>query len=212
MHIADGYLSPESVVVTYAIAIPLWIKSFKELKKVLNEDTLPTIGAVSALSFVIMMFNIPVPGGTSGHAIGAALIAILFNPWIAYIAISLVLLIQSLIFGDGGISALALNSIAMGFVGGFSGYYVFKYLKNKTKYAPFIAGYISIVLASFVVAIGLGVQVYWNENGKPLYFPFGLEITVPAMVLEHMLFFGIVEGIFTQLVYNYFRKQNEKRV
>ena len=210
MHIADGYLSPTTVAISYAITVPLWIYGFKKLKEKLNEETLPLIGALSALSFVIMMFNVPVPGGTSGHAVGAALISILFGPWVGFISVSLVLLIQSIIFGDGGISAWAVNSFAMGFVASFVGYYVFKILKDKTKFAPFIAGYISIVAASFVVAIVLGIQpIFWSENGHPLYFPFDLKITIPAMVGEHMLFFGVVEGIFTQLIYNFLTKKEK---
>ena len=211
MHIADGYLSPITVAVSYAVAVPLWVYGFKKLKKKLNEETLPVIGALAALSFVIMMFNIPVPGGTSGHAIGAALIAMLFGPWVGYVSVSLVLLIQAIVFGDGGISALAINSLAMGFVGSFVGYYVFKLLKEKVKFAPFFAGYISIVVASFLVALVLGIQpIFWSENSHPLYFPFDVKITIPAMVGEHMFFFGIVEGVFTQIVYSFLTKKGER--
>jgi len=206
MHIPDGYLSPSTVIATYTLAIPLWVYGFKKLKQSLNEETMPLIGALSALSFIIMMFNIPIPGGTSGHAVGATLIAILFNPWIGFISVSLVLLIQSVIFGDGGISALATNSLGMAFVGSFVGYYIFKLLKGK-KFAPFIAGWSGIVASSVIIALILGIQPFWNENGKPLYFPFDLETTIPALVGSHMAFFGIVEGIFTQLVYNTIRKK-----
>ena len=200
MHIPDGYLSPATVIASYTLAVPLWIYGFKKLKETLNEETLPLIGGLSALSFIIMMFNIPIPGGASGHAVGAALIAILFNPWIGFISVSLVLLIQSVIFGDGGISALAVNSLSMAFLGSFVGYYVFNLLKDK-KYAPFIAGWSGIVASSILVAVVLGIQPYWSEAGKPLYFPFGLSTTIPALVGSHMVFFGIVEGIFTQLIY-----------
>ncbi|MFK5881975.1 MAG: energy-coupling factor ABC transporter permease, partial [Sulfurospirillum sp.] len=123
MHIPDGYLSPTTVVATYAVVAPLWVYGFKKLKASLNEETLPLIGALSAMSFIIMMFNIPIPGGTSGHAVGAALIAILFNPWIGFVSVSLVLLIQAVVFGDGGISTLAANALSMAFVGSFVGYY-----------------------------------------------------------------------------------------
>ncbi len=209
MHIADGYLSPETVAISYVVTVPLWVFGFKKLKEKLNEETLPIIGALSALSFVIMMFNIPVPGGTSGHAIGVALISILFGPWVGFVSVSLVLLIQSVVFGDGGISALAVNSFSMGFVASFVGYYIFKYFKG-IKFAPFIAGYFSITIASFVVALVLGIQpIFWSENGHPLYFPFDLKITIPAIVGEHMLFFGIVEGVFTQLIYKFLQKKEE---
>jgi len=204
MHIPDGYLSPATVAVTYTIAIPLWVYGFKRLKNTLNEETMPLIGALSALSFIIMMFNIPIPGGTSGHAVGAALIAILFGPWIGFISVSLVLLIQALIFGDGGISALATNSLGMAFVGSFVGYYIFKLLEDK-KFAPFIAGWSGIVVSSLFIAIVLGIQPFWSEAGKPLYFPFDLATTIPALVGSHMIFFGVVEGILTQIVYSYLK-------
>ncbi len=203
VHIPDGYLSPLTVATTYAIAIPLWIYSFKRLKKSLNEETLPLIGAVTALSFVVMLFNIPIPGGTSGHAIGAALIAILFDPWIGAIAVSLVLLIQSVVFGDGGISALGINSLSMGYSASFIGYFVFKLSKNK-KFAPFLAGWTSAVASSFLIALALGLQsLYHSADGKPLYFPFDIYVTIPALVGEHMLIFGVIEGIFTSIVYKF---------
>jgi cobalt/nickel transport system permease protein len=204
MHIHDGYLSPATVIATYTLTIPLWVYGFKKLKQTLNEETMPLISALSALSFIIMMFNIPIPGGTSGHAVGATLIAILFGPWVGFISVSLVLLIQSVIFGDGGISALAANSLGMAFIGSFVGYYIFKMFENK-KYAPFLAGWSGIVLSSLFIAVILGIQPFWSENSKPLYFPFGLTTTIPALVVSHMLFFGIVEGIFTQIVYNYLK-------
>jgi len=206
MHIPDGYLSTTTVIASYTLTIPLWIYGFKKLKENLNEETLPLIGGLSALSFIIMMFNIPIPGGTSGHAVGATLIAILFNPWISFISVSLVLLIQSVIFGDGGISTLAVNSLGMAFISSFSGYYIFQFLKNK-KFSPFIAGWSSAVISSLFIAIILGIQPYWNEAGKPLYFPFDLYTTIPALVGSHILFFGIVEGIFTQLIYKYLKEK-----
>lgn len=208
MHIPDGYISPTTVVTSYAIALPLWAYGLKKLKEKLNEETLPLIGALSAMSFIIMMFNIPIPGGTSGHAVGAALIAILFGPWIGFISVSLVLLIQAVIFGDGGISSYALNTLSMAFTGSFSAYFVFKIIKNK-KLAPFLAGWVGIVSSSVIVAIALGIQpLFWTHNGQPLYFPFDLKTTFIALVGSHMLFFGVVEGIFTKLIYTYLQNKN----
>ena len=206
MHIPDGYLSPITVMTTYVVTLPLWVYGFKKLKQNLNEETMPLIGALSALSFIIMMFNIPIPGGTSGHAIGAGLIAILFNPWIGFVSVSLVLLIQAVIFGDGGILSLAANALGMAFTGSFGAWITFKYLKNK-KYAPFLSGWMSAVWSSFVIALILGIQPFWNENAKPLYFPFDFTETIPILVGSHMLFFGIVEGIFTQIVYKYLKEK-----
>jgi cobalt/nickel transport system permease protein len=199
MHIPDGYISPASVVASYVVALPLWFIAFNKLKAKLDEETLPLLSSLSALSFVIMMFNIPIPGGTSGHALGVALIALLFGPWIGFLSLSIVLFIQAIIFGDGGISTFALNSLAMGFAGAFSASFVFERLKNKS-YSYFAAGWMSAVASSIVVALVLGIQPYIGSvDGKPLYFPFDLSVTLPALVGSHMVFFGVVEGIFTKI-------------
>ena len=210
MHIPDGYISPATVITTYAIALPLWAKAFSELKKNLDEESLPLLSSLSALSFIIMMFNIPIPGGTSGHALGVALLAIVFGPWVASLALSVVLFIQALVFGDGGISAFALNSLAMGFGGAFSASFVYEKLKQK-NYSVFLAGWISAVASSFVVALVLGIQpLIAVSDGKPLYFPFDLSVTIPALVGSHMVFFGVVEGIFTKIAYGVLEKIDSK--
>ncbi len=210
MHIPDGYISPKVFVPFYLLFIPLFVKGIKKLRRQLNEEVLPLLSSLTALSFIIMMFNIPIPGGTSGHALGAALIAIIFGPWAGFMAICLVLLLQALLFGDGGITTYAINAIAMGYVASFSGYYTYKLLKNKIseKLNYFISGWTSIVLASIVVAIVLGIEPYIakNINGVPIYFPYGLKVTIPAIVGSHMLFFGTVEGIFTLFGVSYFKR------
>jgi len=215
LHIPDGYLSPETYITSYIAGIPLFAYGIKKLKKTLNEKTLPLIATLTALSFLIMMINVPIPGGTSGHAIGTAVLSIIFDPWIAFVSISLVLLIQALIFGDGGITALAVNSIAMGFVAGWTGYVAYHLLKrfNKTL-ALFLSGWSSIVASSFVVAVVLGIQplIAKSPDGKPLFFPFDLSITVPALVGSHMLYFGVIEGIFTVLTVKFIEKIQSSKV
>lgn len=206
MHIPDGYLSPVTCIVTYAAALPLWVIAFKKLKQELNETTLPLIASLSALSFIIMMFNIPIPGGTSGHAVGASLIAILFGPWIASLCVSLVLLIQALVFGDGGVTTFGANALLMAFASSFSSYYLFQIFKTKS-FAPYVSGWIGVVCASMVLTLLLGIQpIIAVVDGQPLYFPFGFAITFPAVVGSHMLFFGVVEGIFTGIAYRYIIK------
>ncbi|GBD93446.1 fused nickel transport protein NikMN [bacterium BMS3Abin05] len=210
MHIPDGYLSPQTYIPMYGIVIPLSIYAFKKAKKVLDEETLPLITSLTALSFIIMMFNIPVPGGTSGHAIGVAVIAILFGPWMAFLSTSLVLFIQAILFGDGGITSFPINTFSMGFLASFTAYYTFRILKGTLKDSlnAFISGWLSIVAASLAVSIFLGIQplIASGPGGQPLFFPFGLKITIPAMVGSHILFFGIAEGIFTTVTLNFVRK------
>jgi cobalt/nickel transport system permease protein len=172
MHIPDGYISPATSIISYVIAVPLWKKSLSHLRKELNEEALPLLGTVTAFSFLIMMFNIPIPGGTSGHAIGTALLTRIFGPWIAAFSVSLVLFFQAILFGDGGLTTWALNSLAMGYVAAFSAHLIFVWIK-KQKWSAFIGGWFSIVMASILVAFVLGLQpILFVKAGKPLYVPF----------------------------------------
>ena len=210
MHIPDGYISPKVFVPFYLLFIPLLLKGVRKLRNRLDEDVLPLLSSLTALSFIIMMFNVPVPGGTSGHALGAALIAIVFGPWAGFLSVSLVLLLQAMLFGDGGITTYAVNAVAMGYVASFSGYYTYRILKNRVpeKVGYFLAGWVSIVLASFVVAVVLGIEpiIARDAEGVPLYFPYGLKVTIPAVVGSTLLFFGVLEGFFTLFGVSYFKR------
>ena len=214
MHIPDGFLSPSTYIPATVIALPLLIKAFKKTKEAINDESFAFLSSLTAFSFVIMMFNIPIPGGTSGHAIGAAILAILFGPWVAAFSISLTLFIQALIFGDGGLSVFAVNSLAMGFAASFVGYYVHLLLKNRVNnnVALFISGWSGIVSASVIVAVALGIQPLLGVDaaGHPIYFPFGLSVTIPAVVGSHILFFGVVEGVATMLVVRFIEKLMNK--
>ena len=211
MHIPDGYLSPSTYITSYVVTAPFFAYGLKKVRKILAEESLPVISALTALSFLVMMLNIPIPGGTSGHAIGTAVIAILFGPWMAFLSITFVLTIQALVFGDGGITALAVNAFGMGLVAAIVGYYAFQFLSKilNEKIALFIAGWSSIVAAAFILAIVLGIQplIATDAAGKPLYFPFGLKITIPAMAGSHALYFGIAEGIYTVIIIEFLKKQ-----
>ncbi|NPA30235.1 MAG: cobalt transporter CbiM [Epsilonproteobacteria bacterium] len=207
MHIPDGYLSPATCAVTWAAALPLWAVALRKVRAKLDETTLPYIASLTALSFVIMMFNIPIPGGTSGHAVGAVLLAILFGPWVAFAAVSMALLVQALLFGDGGVTTFAANALGMAAAGSFVGYWVFGALR-RWRFAPFAAGYAGMAASSVVIAFLLGLQphIAVDAQGKPLYFPFDLATTMTALVGAHLLFFAPVEGLFTQLGYTFLRR------
>ena len=173
------------------------------------------IGA--AFSFVIMMFNIPIPGGSTGHAVGGALVAILLGPWAACIAITVALVIQALLFGDGGITAVGANCFNMAFVLPFVGYYTYKAISYNTPagssrrvIAAFIAGYAGINAAAFLAGVEFGLQplLHHSANGQALYCPYGFNVAVTAMAGEHLLIFGWVEAIVTALVVKYLQKQS----
>lgn len=205
MHIPDGFISPQTYLPAYAAAAGLWAYAASRVKRQLDADTLPFLAAYTALSFVLMMVALPLPGGTTVHAAGIGLLAVCFGGWMAFLAVSLVLAMQALLFGDGGVTALPINALAMGLAGSFTALTAWKLLGrfNETV-ALFLAGWLSIVLPAVLVALALGIQplIAHDAAGAPLFFPFGLKVTLPAVVLPHLLV-GIAEGILSVLGYRY---------
>src|SRR5512140_2933553 len=147
MHIPDGYLSPATAAVMYAAAVPFWYRASHKIKTMLTGRSVPLIALFAALSFVIMMFNVPLPGGTTGHAVGSVLAAIVLGPWAASLAVTVALLIQALFFGDGGILAIGANAFNMAIAMPFVGYYVYRWLcgtaptERRQVMAAAVAGY-----------------------------------------------------------------------
>ncbi|MCJ7750071.1 MAG: energy-coupling factor ABC transporter permease, partial [Armatimonadetes bacterium] len=126
MHIPEGYLGPQTWGASYAVMAPIWVIAGRKLRRTLDARRVPLLAIGAALSFVIMMFNIPIPGGSTGHATGAPLIAILLGPWAAVLAVSVVLVVQAFLFGDGGITAVGANCFSMAFVMPLVSYGVYK--------------------------------------------------------------------------------------
>lgn len=216
MHIPDGYLGPVTCIAGFAAMVPVWAVASNKVKNNLNAKQVPLLAIGAAFSFVIMMFNIPIPGGTSGHAVGAVLVAILLGPWAATMAVSVALVIQAMLFGDGGITALGANCFNMAFILPFVGYTVYKIISNKSSIesmrrviAAGIGGYIGLVAASLCAGIEFGIQplLHHTATGQALYCPYNLKVTVTAMVGEHVLFFGWVEFLATALVVKFLQKQ-----
>ena len=214
MHIPDGYLSPQTYIPLFGAFVVTAIVAVKKVKNEVSARNIPYLGMAAAFSFIIMMFNLPIPGGTTGHAVGSAVIAILFGPWAALIAVSVALIIQALVFGDGGITSIGANCFNMAVFMPFIAYYIFKLFSSHTAgkvriyIAAFISGYLSLVLAAILTAVEFGIQplIASTSEGKALYCPYDLSIAIPAMAIEHMLLFGIVEGIITAIIVNYFIK------
>ena len=216
MHIPDGYLSPQTYVPLIVVYVPLAAIAVKKVKQEVSARNIPYLGMAAAFSFIIMMFNLPIPGGTTGHAVGSAVIAILFGPWAAMIAVSVALIIQALVFGDGGITAIGANCFNMAVFMPFAAYYIFKLFSNssikktRVSFAAFLSGYLSLVLAAILTATEFGIQpiIASTVDGKALYCPYDLSIAIPAMAIEHLLFFGIIEGFITALVVGYFLRND----
>ena len=219
MHIPDNYLSPSTCAVMGAVMIPVWVVSAKKVKKDLSKKKIPLLGVFAAFSFLIMMFNVPTPGGTSAHAVGTALTSIVLGPYAAVIATSIALLIQALFFGDGGVLAYGANTFNMAAVMAFSSYFIFNFIKNRVKTSKgekvgaFIAGYIALNLAAFCASIELGIQpiLFHNSAGQALYCPYPLSVSIPAMMSAHAII-GIIEGIVTVAVYSYIKKASDDTI
>ena len=123
MHIPDGFIPLWQCAIYWIIALIALGYSLKWARENLDEKNIPLMAVLAAGIFAIQAMNIPIPWGTSGHMVGAALIAIIFvSPWAAVLVLSIVLILQGLIFGDGGMTALGANIINMGLIGGFVGF------------------------------------------------------------------------------------------
>ena len=195
MHIPDGFLSTATVVTTGVASVGGVANAVRIANKKLGEKHIPMMGILAAFIFAAQMLNFPVVGGTSGHIIGAALVAILLGPWAAVIIMSVVLIAQCLIFQDGGLLALGANIFNMGVVAGFSAYYIYRIMgsllgdNSRSKLvAGFIAAWASVLLASVACAIELAVS-----GTSPL------SVVLPAMAGVHTLI-GIGEGLVTVAV------------
>lgn len=174
-----------------------------------------SVGA--AFSFTIMMFNVPVPDGTTAHAVGGSLLAVILGPWAAMISVSIALILQALFFGDGGILALGANIFNMAVVMPFVSYVIYQLIVGKSDIlskrrmiGAGIAGFIGINMAALCAAIEFGLQpvLFHAANGMPLYSPYGLGVAIPAMLFAHLIIAGPVEGIVTGLVIAYLQRSN----
>lgn len=215
MHIPDGYLGPKTYLTMYGLMIPLWYMASKKVEKRLEGRRIPFLAIGAAFAFVIMMFNIPLSGGTTGHGVGGAVIAILLGPWEALLVLTTVIVVQALIFGDGGITAIGANCFNMAFAMPFSAYYIYRIMtwgnpvtSRRTLVSAFVAGYLSLNISAILTAFELGIQplIEIGANGLPLYNPYPISIALPAMASGHLLLFGWVEGLITALTISYVKR------
>jgi cobalt/nickel transport system permease protein len=214
MHIPDNYLGPATCAVMTLAVLPAWALSARKVAKDLPKEKVPLLGIGAAFSFLIMMLNVPLPGGTTGHAVGGTLLAVLIGPYAACIAITVALLIQALVFGDGGILSFGANCFNMAFVIPFVGYALYKIVKDRTKsrtalYAALaIASYVALNAGALCAAIEFGLQplVAKDPSGLPLYCPYPLAVSLPAMMIPHLAVAGLVEAAFTVAIFAFISK------
>lgn len=195
MHIPDGFLNAATAAGAYVVSAGGVAYSLRRLAGKLGEKQIPMVGVMAAFIFAAQMLNFPVAGGTSGHLVGGALAAILLGPWTGLLIMTCVLLVQAIIFQDGGITALGANVLNMGIIAVFLGYYFYnitlKLFKGKAfaeAAGGFVAGWVSV----FVAAVACAVELALSGTSP-------LSIALPAMAGIHALI-GIGEGLITALV------------
>jgi cobalt/nickel transport system permease protein len=205
MHIPDGFIAPQMYLPAYAVAAAFWAYGLRRLRNALREEMIPRLAVLTAFSFVAMMVMLPLLGGTSVHATGVALLALLFGVWTAFVSVSLVLLLQALLFGAGGVTSLPVNALALGLVGSAVAWAAYRMLRQIHQgFALVAAGWLSVNASALLLALALGLQpvIAHTEDGQPLFFPFGLSVTLPAVMIPHALI-GIGEGILTLLMWRF---------
>ena len=215
MHIPDGYLSPSTCATFYLFAATGWYAALKRIKRLLATRAIPLISVFAAFSFVVMMFNVPLPGGTTGHAVGVGIATIVLGPWGSILAISIALAIQALFFGDGGITTLGANCFNMAIVGSFTAYVVYRMIaahsnleSRRRVLAAAVAGYVAINASAFVTAVELGIQpvLFHDASGTPLYAPYPLHVAIPAMMIGHLTFAGLAEAAISAGMVSYLQR------
>jgi cobalt/nickel transport system permease protein len=209
MHIPDGLISPQTYLPALALAAPLWIVAGRKLKARLGDEMLPRLAVFTALAFLLSTLMLPLPGGTSGHAVGVGLLALVFGPWIAFMAYSLVLLLQAVVVGAGGITALPVNALAIGFVGAWATVALHAALRRfGDAPAVVISVWLAVMISALLLALVLGLQpsIAQSPDGTPQFFPFGPAITIPALLLPHALI-GAGEAALTLLVVRHARRR-----
>jgi cobalt/nickel transport system permease protein len=230
MHIPDGYLGPATYGSAWAVMVPIWGYASRKVKATVKTHQVPYLAMGTVFSLLAMMFMVPVPGGTTGHISGAAVVAILLGPWAGVLAVSVSLFIQGLVFGDGGITAIGANCFNIAVAGGLTGWGIYSVIvRAGTKFrkgaggpaenlpvpslalrlaAGAAASYLAINLGALLAAIELGIQplIHSASRGGAVYFPYPPSISIPAVMLPHLTTVGALEAGVTVLVLGFFHK------
>ena len=196
MHIPDGFIDLPTSIAFTAVSTAAVGVALKKAKSELSEKTAPLAGLTAVFIFAVQMLNFPVAAGTSGHLLGGALAAVLVGPWVATLALTIVLLLQALLFADGGLTALGLNVFNISILAVWIAYFIFLILKKilpKTKTSLIVSSAIAALISVPVSAFGFWVQYAIGGNAT-----FPLETVLTAMMSTHILI-GIGEAIITVL-------------
>jgi cobalt/nickel transport system permease protein len=200
VHVPDGFLSPQTWIPAAGVAGASWAWALGRLRRSLRLESVPVLGVATACCFGLMLISVPLPlGGASVHATGVAVLALHFGVVTAFLAISLVLALQALLLGDGGVTTLPVTALALGLVGSWTAVLTARALRRAgPRVARFAAGWAAVMAAALITAFLLGLQplIARDAAGAPLFFPFGWTTTLPAVLLPHAVV-GVLEGVLT---------------
>jgi cobalt/nickel transport system permease protein len=199
MHIPDGFLNLPVSLITWVIAIALIIVALNQVQSKYQERTVPIMGVCAAFIFAAQMINFPIPGGTSGHLLGGTLAGILLGPWAGALVVSVVFIVQAVIFQDGGITVLGANIVNMGLIGTFGGYYLYRAIRSTIgrdswrgmAISTAVSAWSSVFIASILVALQLALS-----GTVPL------SVGISAMAFWHLLI-GVGEALITLSVVSF---------
>lgn len=202
MHIPDGFLDFTVCAITYVGSIIFWILAFRKAGKNLTDKQIPLMATLTAMFFAAQMMNYPIIGGTTAHLLGGPIVALTLGPYAGMISMTIILLIQALFFGDGGITTLGANVWNMGVIGVFIPYAVFVFITKirRSRRALLIGAFIGAFLGDVLAAVFAGLEL-----GSSSIFPYAASIAVATMVIHHS-FIGIGEGIVTAGVLSFLLK------
>ena len=197
MHVPDGFINAQVSVATGVISLGTLWAYVRNAKNLVADKLIALTGMMSALIFVLQMINFPIAAGTSGHLLGGALAVIVLGPSLGIICISIVVVIQSLLFADGGLSALGVNVLNMAIITSLTGWLTITFWKKLFGDSQFtlisgsvIAGLLSVVFSSIAFVMEYAI-------GGTVSVPLGSVLI--AMISTH-LFIGLGEGIITALI------------
>ncbi len=197
MHIPDGFLTISVIIPTFLIAIVFWAISVKKIR--VTEQQVPIMGLLTALFFAAMMMNYPIIGGTTAHLLGGASLGLILGPFAGCISVTIILVLQAFLFGDGGLTALGANTLNMAIIAVFVPCIIFLVMNKAFKIKGTTSLYATIFISAFVgdvlAAVSAGVELGLSQP----VFQYGLSVAVPAMAINHSII-GVAEGIVTVIL------------
>ncbi len=209
MHIPDGFIAPQVFLPSWGLAAAAWGFSLRRAGNLLETRTIPRLSVLTAAAFVLSLVTIPLPGGSSVHLIFTGLLTVLFGARLAFLSLSLVFAMQAFLLGDGGVTALPVNILCIAGAGTLTASLALRWLRPAPeRIRMFVVGWLAVVLPSALVGFVLGIQpsIAHDAAGTPQYFPFGLSVALPALILPHLAL-GVGEGMLTILGVRFFREK-----